>query len=58
MWLLNLLSMRKKQQDKILRNEPKEQHLITIPKSYSLMFDGTYKLVCQTQVSKMCHITK
>ena len=50
--------MRKKPQDKILRNEPKEQHLITIPKSYSLMFDGTYKLVCQTQVSKMCHITK
>ena len=50
--------MRKKPQNKILRKEPKEQHLITIHKFDSLMFDGTYKLVCQTQVSKMCHITK
>ena len=37
MWLLNLKntlpSMRKKSHDRTLRDEPKEQHLSTVPKS-------------------------
>ena len=46
MWLLNLKNtlwfMRKKPHDRILREEPKKQHLNTVPKSCSSSKDRTY----------------